>query len=86
MLILQIMHFLFVSAFHKFKAHSKGQKTRPACVCVVRQPPSIILRRRPFHAGRENLRTRVPPIHSGTVAYVRNDRNRDRDLDLCFDM
>jgi hypothetical protein len=29
---------------------------------------------------------RATPIHSGTVAHVRNDRIRDRTLDLCFGM
>jgi hypothetical protein len=26
------------------------------------------------------------PIHSGTIAHVRNDRDRDQALDLCFDV
>jgi hypothetical protein len=37
----------------------------------VRQPPGIVLRRRPSHAGRENPRTPAPPIHSGIEAHVR---------------
>jgi hypothetical protein len=60
------------------KAKGYYKKTRPA---GVRPLPDIILTRRP-HAGRENPRTPVPPIHSGTVAHVRNDR--DRALDMCF--
>jgi hypothetical protein len=43
---------------------------------------NFYLRRRSSHASRESLRTPAPPIHSGIVAHVRN--NRDRALDLCF--
>jgi hypothetical protein len=51
----------------------KIKKTRPA---GVRQPPGIILRR-PSHTGLlENPRTPAPPIHNGTIAHVRNDRDR----------
>jgi hypothetical protein len=48
----------------------------------VRQPPGIILRRRHTHAGLETPQIPAPPIHSGIVAHVRNDR--DLALDLCF--
>jgi hypothetical protein len=37
----------------------------------VRQPPGIVLRRRPSHTGQENPRTPAPPIHSGIEAHVR---------------
>jgi hypothetical protein len=37
----------------------------------VRQPPGILLRRRPSHTGRENPQTPASPLHSGTVARVR---------------
>jgi hypothetical protein len=37
----------------------------------VRQPPGIVLRRRPSHTGQENTRTPAPPIHSGIEAHVR---------------
>jgi hypothetical protein len=30
--------------------------------------PSIVLRRRPSHTGRENPRTPAPPIHGGIEA------------------
>jgi hypothetical protein len=36
----------------------------------VRQPSGNILKI-PSHPGQENPRTLAPPIHSGTVAYVR---------------
>jgi hypothetical protein len=37
----------------------------------VRQPPGIVLRRRPSHTVQENPRTSAPPIHSGIEAHVR---------------
>jgi hypothetical protein len=56
-----------------------SKKNRPA---GVRQPTGIILGRP--HTGRGNPRTPSLPIHSDTVANVRNDRDRDRTLDMCF--
>jgi hypothetical protein len=47
----------------------------------VRHPLDIILRRH-SHAGLETPQIPAPPIHSGIVAHVRNDR--DQALDLCF--
>jgi hypothetical protein len=44
------------------------KETRPA---GVRQPPGIVLKRRPFHTGGENPRTLAPPIHSDIEAHVR---------------
>jgi hypothetical protein len=44
------------------------KKLRPA---GVRQPPDIVLRRRPSHTGRETPRIPAPPIHSGIETLVR---------------
>jgi hypothetical protein len=48
----------------------------------VRQPPGIILRRRPSHTGRENPRTPAPPIHSGIEALVRTTTTEAEPLSL----
>jgi chromosome segregation ATPase len=52
-------------------AQLKACKNKKLDLRGVRQPPGILIRRRPSHAGQENPRTPTPPIHSGIEAHVR---------------
>jgi hypothetical protein len=51
--------------------HDARKKIKKLDLRGVRQPPGIVLRRRPSHTGRENPRTLAPPIHSSIEAHVR---------------
>jgi hypothetical protein len=53
------------------KTETSTKKKKKLDLRGVRQPPGILIRRRPSHAGQENPRTPAPPIHSGIEAHVR---------------
>jgi hypothetical protein len=55
------------------------EKTRPTGDNTA---PGHYIKKKPF--SRRSRKPPNPPIHSGTVAHVRNDGDRDRVLDLCF--